>query len=148
MVGLRVPPAEGITSTHPGYVATNNANVVFLESFVHGVPDQSTPDDDSARGFVVDHLGKLSSVDVDSLRRRESWIRILATKSWRSWALMLQAWWGRKRGMNQTVFEAVVCYKAEQTESNPNREGLHHALQLGHSFVALPSLIPGTLRSG
>ena len=61
-------------TTHPGHATTDNANVVFLESFVHVVPDQSAPDDDGARSFVVGHLGKLSGVDMDSLRRRESWI--------------------------------------------------------------------------
>ena len=58
-------------SIHPGYAAADNANVVFLGSFVHVVPDQSASDDDSARSFVVCHLGKLSGVDMDSARRRQ-----------------------------------------------------------------------------
>jgi len=61
-------PTKGIGPTCPSCTATNDVNAVFLEPLVNSVPDQAAPDYDSARSCIVGHLGKLSGVDVDSLR--------------------------------------------------------------------------------
>ena len=74
MTMLRALPAKGIVFAHPSYAATDNGNIVFLESFVDGIPDQATPDHDSAGSCIVGHLGKPSGVDLDSLGRGESGI--------------------------------------------------------------------------
>ena len=41
---VKSTPGQGIVFAHPSYTATDNGNIVFLESFVHGIPDQATPD--------------------------------------------------------------------------------------------------------
>jgi len=64
MIGI---PTKGIAPTCPSHTATDDVNLVFLESLVNSVPDQAAPYYGSARSCIVGHLGKLSGVDVDSL---------------------------------------------------------------------------------
>jgi len=52
---------------------------VVLEPLIHSIPDQAGPDHGSAGFRIVRHLGELSGVDVNPLRRRGSGIRIVTT---------------------------------------------------------------------
>ena len=52
---------------------------MVLEPLIHSIPDQAGPDHGSARFRIVCHLGELSGVDVNPLRRRESGIRSVTT---------------------------------------------------------------------
>jgi len=52
---------------------------VILESLIHGIPGQASPDYDSAGFRIVRHLRELSVVDKNSLRRREPGIRSVPT---------------------------------------------------------------------
>ena len=52
---------------------------MFLESFIHSIPDQAAPDHSGAGCCIVCHLGELVEVDVDSLCRGEPGIRGMTT---------------------------------------------------------------------
>ena len=61
-------PTEGVEGlTHPSCTPTKHDNIVVLESLIHSIPNQTTPNHGSARCWVVGYLGKLSGVDLDSL---------------------------------------------------------------------------------
>jgi hypothetical protein len=64
---VKVIPAGGITPAYSRYAATKNTNVVFLESLIHTVPDQTSPDHSSTGSDIIGHLGKPSGVYLDSL---------------------------------------------------------------------------------
>ena len=78
--GVENTPTEGIAApTHHGYAPTNNADGVVLESLIHGIPGQASPDYGSARYRIIRHLRELAGVDMNSLRRREPGNRSVTT---------------------------------------------------------------------
>ena len=63
----KTPIEEIAASTYPSRTPTKNDNFVFFKSLIHGVPDQASPDHNSASYRIVGHLGEISGVDQDSL---------------------------------------------------------------------------------
>jgi len=68
-----------MASTHPSHTPTNNDDTMFLEPLIDSIPDQATSDYDSARCWIVGHLGELAGVDQDSLCGREPEIHGVTT---------------------------------------------------------------------
>ena len=92
---LRQPVRMGIESTptketealtHTTHTPTKDDDTVVLELFVHGIPDQASPDHSSARCCIVRHLGELLGVDLDSLGRREPGICSVAAAFHLTWS--------------------------------------------------------------
>ena len=59
---------EGVKELiHPSHTPTEYDDIVGLESLVHGIPNQTTPNHRSARCWIIGYLGEPSGVDLDSL---------------------------------------------------------------------------------
>ena len=61
--GENVPTERIAAFTYPGHPPAKNGDVIGLESFVHGIPDEAGPYHSGTRCCVVGHLVEPPGVD-------------------------------------------------------------------------------------